>query len=119
MLELLTQFAKTAEECNVNGFLGFRPWYQYLPLDSECSPRLESLNSVWAVAAAIFEMLLRLGSVIAVFFIIWGAFSIIMSQGEPERIKQGKGTIINAVIGLVVTVLAATIVSVIAKRLVS
>ena len=118
LVNALQQFAdKTATQCNVKGFLGFKPWYQYLTLDDNCVPKLAALNDVWNVAAAIFEMILRVGTLVAVGFIIFGGIKLSMAQGEPEHIKNAKDTIINAVVGAVITFLAATIVSIIAGRL--
>lgn len=120
--QLTVYFAAIGDKCKPTGgdFFGFPKWYKYLGGVEEsggCAPRLESLPDIWKVGAAILEMLLRLGSLLAVIFIIWGAFSLITAQGEPERIKSGKETITNAIVGLLVTVLAATIVSVVAGRL--
>lgn len=114
---LFTLFAKTAADCNIKGFLGFKPWYQYLTLNNECSPELTSLVDIWKVGAALLEMLLRVGGLVAAGFIIFGGIKLAMAQGEPEHIKSGKETIINAVVGTVIAFLAASIVAIIAGRL--
>lgn len=117
---LLTRFAAA---CTPTGgdVLGFPKWYKYLSgteqADGSCAVSIGALSDVWKVAAAIFELLLRLGALVAVFFILWGAFTLMMAQGEPERIKNAKGTIINAIVGLLIAVFAATVVAVVAGRL--
>ena len=63
------------------------------------------------IALAVFEIILRLGGIIAVIFVIVGGFQFITSQGEPDRIKNARGTIINALIGLVITISATVIVN--------
>lgn len=49
--------------------------------------------------------------VIAVVMVIWGGFLYITSAGEEDRAKQGKRTILYALIGLVLIGLAAIIVN--------
>ena len=64
-----------------------------------------------------FEIILRIGSVVAIGFVIFGGFQYIISQGEPERIKNSRTTIINAIVGLVVTIFASAIVSLIGNAI--
>ena len=50
---------------------------------------------------------------VAVAFVIYGGFKYVTSQGEPEAYKSAQQTIINALIGIALAVLAVTIVNVI------
>lgn len=107
--------------------LGLPAWYKYLDLDGSCDvvgPTNDSGAFDWSLAAgyialAIFEVLLRLGAVVAVFFVMYGGFRFITSQGEPENAASARQTIINAIIGLVITIASASIVSFVATRLTS
>lgn len=47
--------------------------------------------------------------IVAVGFIIYGAVNYAMTQGDPGKIKQASQTIVFAVIGLVVVLIAAAI----------
>lgn len=108
-----------SNHCNDGSFLGFPHWYKYIK-DRDtvtCAVQLTDLSNIWQIAAAIFELLLRVSALIAVIFIIVGSIQMIAARGEPESIKHAKGTITNAIIGLVVAMLAATLVSVIAGSL--
>jgi len=60
------------------------------------------LTAVFAVAG-----------VVAVIFIIIGAINYVLSQGESSRTKKAKETIVYAIVGLVITTLAFTIVQVV------
>lgn len=71
---------------------------------------LDWQKAVPRVIAAIIQILLRLAGLVAVGFTIYGGFSYILSQGEPDATKKAKGTIIGASIGLIITLFAATIV---------
>jgi hypothetical protein len=46
---------------------------------------------------------------IAAGFIVYGAVNYVMSQGQPSKIEQASQTIVYAVIGLVVVLLASGI----------
>lgn len=97
--------------------LSFPTWYKYLnPVGAECEPQIRSLKDIWLVAAAILDILLRLGALLSVGFIVWAGFRFLTSQGDPGTIKESRDTIINAVIGLVITVIAAISVNFIAGR---
>ena len=112
----LTIFAKTAEECGARGFLDFPAWYQYLNLSNGCQPQLTNINDFWLVVAAIVEIMIRLSALFAVGLIIFGGIKIITSQGSPEGIKSGRETILNAIIGLILAIIATGAISFIAGQ---
>lgn len=58
----------------------------------------------------ISDTLLLLVGVVAVLFIIIGGFQYITSAGNPENVSKAKNTILYAVIGIIVTLLAYGIV---------
>jgi len=102
-------------------FLGFPHWYQYLPgtidpTTGECSPSLGSLNNVWLIVAAVIEILLRVAAIAAVAMVIYGGVKYIASQGEPEATNKARSTIINSLIGLLLSIMAATFVAFIADK---
>lgn len=47
---------------------------------------------------------------VAIVFALYGGFQILTAGGDDEKVKKGKTTLINAVIGLVVIFLASSIV---------
>lgn len=132
MLNVLVQIVQPVKTfaltCSESSFLGFPTWYKYLSgqyVDQNikggkttqiCQPLLRGINDVWLVVAAIIEILLRVGALISIGFIIWGGIRLIVSQGDPGGVKAGRETIQNAVIGLVITVLATTLVNFVAGR---
>lgn len=114
-------------------FFGLPVWYKYLK-DYEqpdtlgrCHFDLSKPNGGNAEVAdteafvliglAIADLLLRLVGIIAVAFVIIGGVKYVLSQGEPDRTRAAKGTIINAFIGLVIAIVAAAAVAFIGKQL--
>lgn len=111
----------TRSGCNHGRLLlGFPTWYQYLDteLDSSgrCQPIIDGITSVLSIGVAVLDIMLRLAGILAVAFIIVGAFKYIISGGEPDRAKSARNTIINALVGLVITLVATGIVTFIGDR---
>lgn len=104
-----------AASCNTD-FFGFPTWYKYLS-HPNCQPQITSLNDIWLIVAAIIEIALRIAAIVAVVFIIYGGFNYTTSQGDPESTAKAKSTLVNALVGLAVAVMAAVIVSFIAKSI--
>ena len=115
-----------------SAFLGMPVWYKYLdvgpisttkngvtstdpcgikgPLDA--TGGLDIQKAVPRIGLAIVEILLRIAGMVAVAFVIYGGFKYVTSQGEPEAYKNAQQTIINALIGVAIAILAVTIVNV-------
>lgn len=114
---LLGQFAAS---CKGGDFLGFPTWYKYLQgvtTNGVCQPQVTSLTDVWLIVAAIIEVLLRVASLLAVGFIMYAGFQYLTSQGDPSKAAQARQGIINAVVGLVITIIAAVTVGFIAGQI--
>ncbi len=69
------------------------------------------------MAIALVEIMLRIAGLVAVGFVIYGGFRFIVSQGEPENAKAARETIMNAIIGLIITIVAAAVVNFVAKAI--
>jgi hypothetical protein len=107
--------------CGGGGFLGFPAWYKYLdgvkdPNNGLCAPQMSGINDVWLVLAALIEILLRVAALMAVAFVIYGAASYMTSQGEPDKTTKARRTIINALVGLAIAIIAGATVGFIAGR---
>jgi hypothetical protein len=110
-------FTQFAAACKGGGFLGFPTWYHYLPsntVNGVCTPSIQRLGDVWLIVAAVIEILLRVAGIAAVIFVIIGAISYITSQGQPDKTAKARDTITNALIGLAIAVIAASLVAFIA-----
>lgn len=103
-------------------FFGLPPWYKYLDgeiVAGKCSPKLDLADNPGQIAAillAVAEMLLRVAAIVAVVFVIVGGVRYTTSQGEPDATAGARKTIINALIGLVLAVSAAAVVTFIGGR---
>lgn len=122
-------FARIVERCPGGNLFGLPPWYKYLngeittasDIDPRisgeaCTPIINGLGDIWLIVAAVLEMVLRIAALLAVGFVVYGGIRYVVSQGEPDRLNAARSTIINALIGLVVTVIAASVVTFVAGR---
>jgi hypothetical protein len=108
-----------ATSCSGSSLFGIFPtWYEYLPSTNDanghCVPSIGSITDIWLIVAAIIEILLRLAALAAVAIIIYGGIMYSTSQGSPEETSKAKSTIVNALIGLTLSISAAVIVAFIA-----
>ncbi|MDO4870550.1 MAG: hypothetical protein Q3996_00410 [Candidatus Saccharibacteria bacterium] len=124
VVTLITPKVAFAGGCKEVGPLGIPTWYRGLVNDKcdiiEPSTTLNgsgedsNSNSVQAfvtkIALNITEIIARTIGIVAVGFIIFGGFKYIMAQGNASKIQGAKATLNNAIIGLIISVLATVIV---------
>ncbi len=122
LLEQLTRFAVA---CPTKSFFGIPTWYKYLESEtdlvdpSKCVPKIDLTKNpqeLLLIGLAVIDMLLYLAGILAVGYIMYGAFLYMTSEGQPDRTGAAKSTILNAVIGLVVVLLAITIVGFVGSK---
>jgi len=121
-LHSLHLFADAASKaaCSKHTFFVFDPWWKYLDVtrnNGVCDVVFDFPYDLTLVALAILDMLLRLAGLIAVGYIVYGGIQYVTSQGEPDGIKNAQNTIFNALIGLVITLVAASVISFIGNKL--
>lgn len=114
---LFRNFAAVAAQCQPRGnsFLSFPTWYKYLNVayDSKEGCHIDKFNvpaDFVLIALAIGEILLRIGGLVAFGFVIWGGIQYVTSQGEPDKTKKALETVMNAVIGMVISIFATAII---------
>ncbi len=71
-----------------------------------CEVEITKLSDLLILVANIISILMVVAGFVAIAFIIVGGFMYIASSGEPANIKKAKETIVNAVIGLVMAMVA-------------
>ncbi len=110
------QLAQLAGTCDKNRtFLGLKPWYHYANFDASCA-YLPANGSgftgadVWPILAVVFEDLLVIAAYVAIAYVLVGSFQMMTAQGEPDKFKSARGTVINALIGLVIAVIGGRLV---------
>ena len=119
----LTPLPVGAQSCELDSdsFLGIPAWYKYLETTNDdsgrCSPQVDGLDSLLPIGLAVLEALIRLAGLVAVIMIFFAGFKFITSQGNPDAAAAARKTAINALIGLVIVVLATSIISFIGNSL--
>ncbi len=112
-------FAAPCPDANET-LLGMPKWYKYLEgenVGEKCKPIIENSSDALPIGLAVFEGALTLGGIVAGAMILYGGFKYVLSQGESDKAAAGRKTAINALIGLVILMMAARIVSFVAGRI--
>ena len=86
--------------------------------DLFCTGGLACSRSFSDLVLGVIHLLLLVSGSLAVLFIIIGGFFYITSAGNEEQAEQGRATLTNAVIGIVVIILSYAIVNVISNTIV-
>jgi hypothetical protein len=130
MFAMLTTYF--AASCTKHEFLGLVPWYKYLDYGSVSTGSGESFCGVKSfnilpkggvnsdiplIFLAVIDDLLRIAGLIAVIFVIYGAIMYVTSQGSPEQTAKAQSTILNALIGLAIAIIAVAFVSFLGNKL--
>jgi len=124
---IMTLSNRFAASCASGDFLGFKSWYHYLDLDrSQDRCEIKSFQILPAnghpsdiplVLIAVIDDLLRIAGIVAVAFVIVGAIQMITSQGSPDQAANGRSTVVNALVGLAIAMIAVVFVSFLGNKL--
>jgi hypothetical protein len=107
-----------AGDCTPTNFLGLKPWYYYLNLNSSCQfdnnhtfQFLGSNSDFLLILLAIIDDLLMIAGLAAVSFVIYAGVKYITSQGSPDETSKALTTLISALVGLAIALVAIPTVS--------
>ena len=129
LLTTIPRLQMFAAPCAKPTFFGLIPWYQYLSLNSGCDVTafdakdgtvtnvIGAQSPFLLIGLAIVDDLLRIAALVAVGFVITGGIKYVTSQGSPDATSNAQQTILNALIGLVLAVIAATLVAYLGNKL--
>jgi len=111
-----TTYAAAPAGCP-DSVLTFPTWYRGLQ-SGDCSitppdaTKKSGLSDfIWKIVLNLLEIALQLVGYIAVGFLIYGGFKYITGAGAPDKITAGRKIILNAVIGLVISIFSVAIVN--------
>lgn len=103
-----TQVAALAP-CTNKPILTIPSWYKGLQCDGK-QPQITQLNDIWKIALNVVEALIGAAAYIAAGFVVWGGFKYMKSQGDPGKLTEAKNAILQALIGLGITLASTAIV---------
>jgi hypothetical protein len=89
-----------------------------LPPEAECSDdSFFCINDLTDLLVKVIKVLLGLAGIVGVLILVLGGYWYMASAGNEETAEKGKKAIVNSIIGLVVIILAYTIVNIITNEL--
>jgi hypothetical protein len=114
---LLTLFAATCDPNKM--FFGLPVWYKYLMNSSpqkfstacEFTDAFSFPQDLGLIVLVGADIVLRLAALIAVGYVVYGGVQFITAGGEPDKTKKARETIINALIGLGIALVAVGVVN--------
>jgi hypothetical protein len=126
-------FHSFAAGCSTNGFFGIPPWYKYLVTSGRMTTvtdpngitscdiagdfKWQGGGDVSLVALGVLDIVLRIAAIAAVIYIIYGGIQYVVSEGSPDKTKEAQNTLINALVVLVIALVASAFVSFIGNRI--
>lgn len=105
-----------AAKCDAR-FITIPAWYNGLKMDKDCgikgpgSGEGDLQKFIWKIALNVINIMFQLVGYISVGFVIFGGFKFMISQGTSDGAAKARQTITRAVIGLVISILAVSIVT--------
>lgn len=107
----------TFAACN-DRLLTFPAWFKGLT-DGECNIKSPQQAGglptfIWTIVLNVIEMALQIVGYLAVGYIIRGGFKYMTAIGDPGEVAKAKKIIMDAVIGLVLSIFSVAIVNLIA-----
>lgn len=114
-----------AAGCSSN-FLTFPTWYAGVVDTGTCEIKqpggggeadVAIGNFIWRIVLNIINIALQLVGYASLGFIIYGGFRYLISSGLPDKTTAARKTILNAVIGLVLSFFSVVIVSFVAGNI--
>lgn len=119
-MDILT--AKTLElfaRACTKDFFGLPAWYKYLnpkPGISRCVPPVDELNDIWLIGLAVIEFLIRAALYIGIVYVIYAGIKYSESRGNVDKAAKAKSTLIDAITGVVIAMVAVALISFLGGR---
>lgn len=95
------------------------PWYKGLQCDDDKGSILPPKDQgglqpmIFIIILNVIEALLYIVGYITLAMIIWGGFKYMLGGDNPSKVEAAKKTIVNAIIGLVISIFSIIIINVI------
>ncbi|MCL4363977.1 pilin [Patescibacteria group bacterium] len=77
-------------------------------------PGGQPIDNIGTLVSRVLQFLLPLAGVVLLFVFIWGGYDFMMSQGNPEQVKNARAKITTGLIGFVILILSYFIVRLLA-----
>lgn len=109
-------FAAIGADCE-RKFLTFPSWYTYLQVNNtqQCAPKLTGIDDIWLIALAVVEILLRVAVLAAIAFVVYAGIKFAASRGNSDKVQSARNTLIDALTGLIIAIIATALVAFIGR----
>ncbi|GHU07575.1 hypothetical protein FACS189431_2360 [Alphaproteobacteria bacterium] len=119
LFSFITAPSVYADACTGSSFLGFPNWYRGLQCSGDAGNGTYHVDMsatpiptfIWTVVLNVIEILLIVIGILAVVMILVSAFRYLTNGGSEEKIRSAKTSLMQAIVGLVIALMASTIIS--------
>ncbi|OGK22034.1 hypothetical protein A3C23_03040 [Candidatus Roizmanbacteria bacterium RIFCSPHIGHO2_02_FULL_37_13b] len=80
-------------------------------------PNGTPINTMADVISIVLKFLIPFAGILLFVYLVWGGFTLLTSQGEPEKIGSGKKKITYAIFGFILLVFSYLLVGIISRIL--
>lgn len=124
-------FAAVDNGCK-ESFFGLPHWYKYLDVQKmyeykdedgatqniniHCVPQVHGLGDFWLIGLAVLEVLIRVALYVGIAFVIYAGIKYSESRGNVDKAEKAKFTLIDAITGVVIAMIAVALINFIAGR---
>jgi hypothetical protein len=70
---------------------------------------------IWTIVANVVDDIFRIIGLVATGYLIWGGYQYMLARGDPGKLGSAKKTIQHAITGLIIAILASSIVNVVMR----
>lgn len=110
-LQLSTAYAAKCKSENSLSIISIKPWYSGVCKEGTDQVEITSIpGDIIVIILNVLSIAMQLAGYAAVGLVIWGGVKYILANGESGKVASAKSTIQNALIGLLIVLIAITIV---------
>src|SRR5664279_1401763 len=99
------------DKCTTTPILIFNSWTSVLPCDAATGPKITKIGDFAKLIFWAVDTLFKGAGVLAFCWFTWGCVKFVKATGNPQDIAEARETLLQAVIGLMIAILAVAIVN--------
>lgn len=78
------------------------PGGQTIPYPAQTNPVFDFSGDLGTLTSKLLPYIFVLAGILMLAYLIYGGFQLMISAGDPKGIQEGKGKIVNAIVGFIV-----------------
>lgn len=114
----LSQVAVCATDLQ-NNLFGIQPWYACLEKDATGNPKITQLSDIFRIIFPLVDSLVKVAVLVAAGYMFYMLFKINVARGDSSKISTAINGLRDAVVGLILAMIAVGLVNFVAGAFIS